>query len=271
MTERPNETERRRWNDPYWSGVWPRREQLTGAVTPALFEHLQLQPGERVLDIGSGAGITALEAAKLVGTTGEVVGADISAPLVAFSTRRAQDEDATNIRFVVADVQEEKIPGAPFDVALSQFGVMFFESPRAAFQNIRGHLREGGRLGFACWQVAKNNRWHLSRALAPFVPPPPPPAPGASATGPFSLGDPTYTKGILQDAGFHDIGHTALDLVAIVGPDAIVDEDQLVFLGVTEDRLAAAREAVAAHLAQFARPDGRYDAPLAVQVFTATS
>ena len=63
--------------------------------------------------------------------------------------------------------------------------------------------------------------------------------------------------------------HTAFDLVANVGPDAIVDEDQLVFLGVPEDQLPEAREAVAAHLTQFARPDGRYDAPLAVQIFLA--
>jgi SAM-dependent methyltransferase len=265
----PNETERRRWNDPYWSGVWPRHEQLTGAVTPVLFEHLQLQPGERVLDIGSGAGITSITASGLVGTTGEVVGADISASLVDFSTRRAANENATNIRFVVADVQEDQIPGAPFDVALSQFGVMFFDAPRTAFRNIHRHLREGGRLGFACWQVAENNKWHLSRALAPFLPAAPPPAPGTSATGPFSLGDPAHTTAILEDAGFHGIEHTPFDLVADVGPDAIVDEDQLVFLGVTEDRLPEAREAVAAHLTQFVRPDGRYDAPLAVQIFIA--
>ena len=267
----PNETERRRWNDPYWSGVWPRREQLTGAVTPLLLEHLQLMPGERVLDIGSGAGITSIAASALVGTTGEVVGADISAPLVAFSTRRAANENAMNVRFVVADVQEDEVPGAPFDVALSQFGVMFFDSPPTAFRNIRGHLRQGGRLGFACWQVAENNKWHLSRALGPFLPPAPPPTPGTSATGPFSLGDPARTKALLGDAGFQDIEHTAFDLVADVGPDAIVDEDQLVFLGVTEDRLPEAREAVAAHLAQFARPDGRYDAPLAVQIFIAST
>ena len=236
-----------------------------------LLERLQLKPGERVLDIGSGAGITTIAASALVGETGEVVGADISAPLVTYSTQRAADEGALNTRFVVADVQEEQIPGAPFDVALSQFGVMFFESPRAAFGNIRRHLREGGRLGFACWQVAENNKWHLSRALGPFLPPAPPPAPGMSATGPFSLGDPEHTKGILEDAGFHDISRSALDLVADVGPDAIVDEDQLVFLGVTKDLLPAAREAVAAHLAQFERPDGRYDAPLAVQIFVATT
>jgi SAM-dependent methyltransferase len=236
-----------------------------------LLEHLELEPGERVLDIGSGAGITTLAASALVGDNGEVLGADISAPLVAFSTQRAADEGALNIHFVVADVQEEQLPGAPFDVAMSQFGVMFFESPRKAFGNIRAHLREGGRLGFVCWQVAENNKWHLSRALGPFLPTAPPPAPGTSATGPFSLGNPDHTKGILDDAGFRDVVHIPLELIADVGPDAIVDEDQLIFLGVSEDQLPAAREAVAAHLAQFERADGRYDAPLAVQIFLAAT
>jgi SAM-dependent methyltransferase len=267
----PNEVERRRWNDPYWSSVWPRREQLTGAVTPMLLELVSLGAGERVLDVGSGAGITTIAASALVGETGEVVGADISAPLVAYSTQRAIDEGASNVRFLVADVQQDQIPGAPFDVALSQFGVMFFDSPHLAFANIRSHLREGGRFGFACWQAAENNRWHLSRALAPFLPPPPPPAPGTSPTGPFTLGDPEHTTGLLEGAGFHDVSRTALDLVANVGPDAIVDEEQLAFLGVPEELLPAAREAVAEHLRQFERPDGRYDAPIAVQIFLATT
>jgi SAM-dependent methyltransferase len=236
-----------------------------------LLELLALEAGERVLDIGSGAGITTIAASGVIGDTGEVVGADISAPLVAYSAKRAIDEGALNVRFVVADVQEDQIPGAPFDVAMSQFGVMFFDSPQAAFRNIRSQLREGGRLGFGCWQTAENNRWHLSRALGPFLPPPPPPAPGTSATGPFSLGNPEHTKDLLEAAGFHDVSRTALDLVANVGPDAIVDEDQLVFLGVPEALLPAAREAVAEHLAQFERPDGRYDAPIAVQIFLATA
>ena len=81
----------------------------------------------------------------------------------------------------------------------------------------------------------------------------------------------TPPREILEGAGFKNIEHTAFDVVADVGPEAIVDEEQLVFLGVPEDRLPEAREAVAAHLTQFARPDGRYDAPLAVQIFLAGS
>ena len=45
----------------------------------------------------------------------------------------------------------ETVPGGAFDVAISQFGVMFFDEPETAFANIRRQLVSGGRLAFACW------------------------------------------------------------------------------------------------------------------------
>src|SRR5579875_1572479 len=120
-----NDAERRLWNDPTWSAAWLRREALTGLATPLLLEQLGLGLGERVLDVGCGAGASTLAAAALVGPTGEVLGADISVPLIAHATRRAAAAGVDAVRFVVADVQEEQLPGAPFDVAMSQFGVMY--------------------------------------------------------------------------------------------------------------------------------------------------
>ena len=115
-----NAAERRRWNDEYWSSVWPKREQLTSAVTDILLGHLDLVEGERVLDVGSGGGTTTIAAGRLVGPRGSAVGADISAPLVEFARRRATDQRAVNVTFLVADVQHDVIPGGPFDVALSR-------------------------------------------------------------------------------------------------------------------------------------------------------
>ena len=112
-----NEAERRRWNDKYWASVWPRREQLTGAVTELLLDAVGLVAGERVVDIGSGGGTAAFAAAELVGPTGSVVGADISVPLVGYATQRARDRGAANVRFVVADVQREGVDGGPFTAA----------------------------------------------------------------------------------------------------------------------------------------------------------
>ena len=197
-----NVVERRRWNDACWASVWPKREAMTSSVTEILLSHLDLRTGERVLDVGSGGGITAIAAVDRVGPGGSVVGADISAPLVELASRRAADRQIPNLSFCVADVQRDTVPGAPFDVAVSQFGVMFFDEPVTAFANIRRHLAPGGRFAFACWQPIERNPWFLGPALADFALAPPPPAPGKSPTGPFSLSDPERVGEILAGAGW---------------------------------------------------------------------
>jgi SAM-dependent methyltransferase len=231
---------------------------------------LQLGEGERVLDIGSGGGTATLAAGRQVGSRGSVVGADISAPLVALARQRAADKRTTNVSFSVADVQRDTLAGGPFDAALSQFGVMFFDQPVVAFANIRRHLVPGGRLAFACWQAIEQNPWFVGPALAAYVPPPAPPAPGRSPTGPFSLSDPERVDAILAGAGWTGTGRTAYELIAKVDSDAIVDDGQLTFLGVRPDRFDQARRAVDEQLDQLRADDGRINAPLSVQIFTAT-
>jgi SAM-dependent methyltransferase len=266
-----NEAERKRWNDEYWASVWPRREQLTSAVTDPLLERLSLAPGERVLDVGSGGGTSALAAGPVIGPTGSVVGADISAPLVAFATRRARDLGVANVGFVNADVQRDTIDGGPFTAAMSQFGVMFFDEPVVAFANIRAQVEPGGRLAFACWQGTEKNPWFVGPALGPFIRPPPQPGPGKSPTGPFTLADAQHTMNILTAAGWSSIDRSAYERMVTVDRDAILDDAQLTFLGVPERRLDEAKGAVDNHLAGLRRDDGRYNAPLAFQIFTATS
>jgi SAM-dependent methyltransferase len=146
---------------------------------------------------------------------------------------------------------------------------MFFDEPVVAFANIRAQLAPGGRLAFVCWQAPANNPWFVGPSLTPFVAAPSPPAGGKSPTGPFSLADPDHTTGILAAAGWSAIERTAHERTVTVDPDAIVDDGQLTFLGVSDRDFDAARTAVSDHLADLQRDDGRYNAPLAFQVFTA--
>jgi SAM-dependent methyltransferase len=265
-----NETERRRWNNQDWVAVWPKRERLTDAITPFLLDALALRPGERVLDVGSGGGKATIAAARAVGPSGIAVGADVSVPLTDLALQRAADAGIDNVSFQVADVQQDRIVGGPFDVGMSQFGVMFFDDPVAAFTNIRSHLELRGRIAFACWQTIDRNPWFIGTALAGLAPLPPRPEPGKSPTGPFAFGDPTRTQGILEAAGFAQVHRRARDLVAEIPQDAVVDEAQLTFMGVPADKLAAATAAVNDHLAQFRSGPGLAKFPLAFQVFQAT-
>ena len=266
-----NQAERRRWNDAQWVAHWPKRERLTDAVTPFLLEALDLRRGERVLDVGSGGGKAALAAAALVGDHGAVVGADISVPLTELANERAEAAKAGNARFRVVDVQSERADDGPFDVAMSQFGVMFFDEPVTAFANIRTHLRPDGRLGFACWQAIVCNPWFIGAALGGIAPAPPQPEPGKSPTGPFALGDPERVRAILDAAGFVDLSLVNHDLTVEAPDDSVVDDAQLAFIGVPAERMAEARVAVDRHLAQFRQPSGESRFPLAFQIVTAVN
>jgi SAM-dependent methyltransferase len=262
-----NELERGRWNDEQWVTVWPKRERMTDAVTAFVLDAAALRPGERVLDVGCGGGNTSLAATRAVGSDGAVVGADISTQLTALAQRRATEAGVENADFYVADMQVDTVAGAPFDAAISQFGVMFFDEPRTAFANIRGHLRPGGRLAFACWQSMEENTWFFGRAIANLVPPPPAPAPGKSPTGPFSLADPAQTTAMLQTAGFEEIVRTPHELAVDVPRDALVDLGQLAFLGISAENLEVAAKTVDDYMRQFEVGDDTLRLPLAFQIF----
>jgi SAM-dependent methyltransferase len=264
-----NEFEQRRWNDERWVAVWPKRERLTDAISEYLLNAAALRSGERVLDIGCGGGKTSMAAARLVGGDGAVVGADLSAPLSELAGQRAAEAGVDNVDFRVLDVQTDAIEDGHFDVAISQFGVMFFDEPVTAFRNVRTHLRPGGRIAFACWQSMESNPWFFATAVAEFAPPPPTPAPGKSPTGPFALADPDLSTHILQSAGFANIRRTVRQIEVEVPEDSVVDEAQLRFAGIPEDKLPEAQDAVAAHMQQFKLENGLSRFPLAFQLFQA--
>jgi SAM-dependent methyltransferase len=266
-----NEMERERWNDERRTTVWPKRELLTDEVTPLLLAAASPQPGERIVDVGCGGGRSSLAAGRAVGAEGAVVGVDVSRGLLRLAEERRQSAGAANLSFVLADAQTDSFPGGPFDAAISQFGVMFFDDPVAAFANIRSQLRPGGRLAFACWQPLHANPWFFLDAVSPFVPPAPPPEPGSVATGPFVLADPVRTTAILEDAGFARVAHEAHELEAEAPEDSVLDDLQLSSLRVPEERLGEARAAAREHLAQFRISEGRWRFPIAFFIFTAST
>ena len=260
---KPNAMERRRWNDAYWTATWPAREALTGSVTAGLLERLGLRDGERVLDVGSGAGTTTIAVARAVAPSGSVVGADLSAPLVDLATHAATRERVDNVRFVVVDVQTDPLPGGPFTVAMSQFGVMFFEEPVTALANVRAHVDGDGRLAFACWQPAAKNPWYLGHALAGLLPAPAPARALRTRDRPVRLRGPGRREGLLAAAGWGSIEVEGVETRPSSPERSSPSDGQPAFLGVPASRLGEASAAIDRHLAGFDVVDGRFRVPIA--------
>jgi ubiquinone/menaquinone biosynthesis C-methylase UbiE len=229
-----------------------------------------LQSGETVLDIGCGGGGTSLAAGLRVQPGGSVVGVDISQELLTLARQRAVDTDVGNVAFRLADMQVERL-GDTFDVAISQFGVMFFDEPSAAFASIRSHLRPGGRLVFACWQSVDLNPWHTSRVLRPFVPAVAVPGPGKSPTSPFALGDPEETTDILDRAGFTEVAFSGFQITVDAPASAVVESSLYEFMGIKDADVGNVNRVLERHLEQFRIGDDLYRYPLAFWVCRAVA
>jgi SAM-dependent methyltransferase len=161
---------------------------------------------EHVLDIGCGTGQTTRGAARLA-ATGSALGVDITEPMIAQARALAAAEGLHNARFESGDAQIHGLPPQHFDIAISRYGTMFFADPIAAFRNIRGALRPGGRLVMLVWQAHEANEWSVAiqQALAPYYE-----SPSASPGAPdhFSLAEPGTVERIVGAAGFSNTTFT---------------------------------------------------------------
>jgi SAM-dependent methyltransferase len=199
------------WNEqagPTWAELQP---LLDAQIAPLGLRGLQaLAPaaGERILDIGCGCGDTTLAIAQRVAPGGEVMGLDLSAPMLDVARRRAAA--IAGISFLQADAQTVQFP-VPFEASFSRFGVMFFEDAVAAFTNIHAALVPGGRLVFVCWRHALENAWMMVplNAASHFLPPLEPMDP--DAPGPFSLAAADRVRAVLQQSGFRNVQTEAFD------------------------------------------------------------
>jgi SAM-dependent methyltransferase len=200
------------WNDQSgerWVANQARLDTMLAVFGHAAIEAAAPATGERVLDVGCGAGSSSLTLAARVGPGGQVLGVDISEPLI--DRARALAPQNTPVLFQVADASSAELPEAAFDLLFSRFGMMFFDDPTGAFAHMRRALRPGGRVAFVCWRGAAENDWVRlpMNALKGIVPQNAPPDP--EAPGPFSFGDRWRVSRILTTAGFTDIAIAPFD------------------------------------------------------------
>jgi SAM-dependent methyltransferase len=192
-----------------------RHERMRGRLTARLLAAAQIKDRENILDIGCGCGDTTILAARAA-SSGHALGADFSRIQVA-EARRLAACGVANARFEVADAQVHPFGAGVFDVVLSNFGVMFFDNPAAAFANLGKALRRGGRLAFLCWRTREENPFFTigfadAAAVLGF----------RELAGPdaaFSLAGTGRVGALLSGAGFGGIEYAKVDEPMLIGRD----------------------------------------------------
>jgi SAM-dependent methyltransferase len=208
MNSEANAAQQEYWNKiagPRWVGLAGFVERRVQSVNDLLLARSAVAPGERVLEIGCGTGAATVPSAEAVGERGEIVGADISEPMLAAARKRIAENGLRNVTLLQADAQTHPFEPNSFDLITSRFGVMFFADPTAAFRNLLPALRHGGRLCFVCWAALEDNRhWLIPYEVAlRHLGPPAPKDP--RAPGPMAFSDPDYVRSFLGKAGFDAI------------------------------------------------------------------
>jgi len=199
-----------------WVAQQDRMDIQLAPLGDAVMAALAVQHGERVLDVGCGAGTTTAELARL---GARATGTDISAPLIARARQRHRE-----CEFVLADSQTQSFTG--FDAVFSRFGVMFFDDPVAAFANLARAVAPTGRLAFVCWRSVRDNPLFTAPLAAAATAGIPIPAPGdPHAPGPFAFADPDRVARILGDAGWRDVAITPHNIA--IGGNPVADSVEL--------------------------------------------
>jgi SAM-dependent methyltransferase len=197
----------------YWSSEsghqWISQETFLDAAMAAilgrLLERANISPKENVLDIGCGTGASTLAAAVETGPAGHVTGLDIAEQLLNRARIRSNDAGLQNTTFILADAQTYQFVADSFDAIISRFGLMFFESPVAAFANMARGLKPNGRLVFAAWAPAAGNPWFSiprDAAIARLGKPAPA---DPFAPGPLAFQDVERVTKLMEQAGLKGV------------------------------------------------------------------
>ena len=116
-------------------------------LTERLFREAGIGPGQRVLDLGSGTGDVAMLAARMVGSSGEVVAIERDARTIDRARVRAADAGLHNIDFVQSDIAEFTTESS-FDAAVGRYILQFLPDPEAVLRKVASLVSSDGALVF---------------------------------------------------------------------------------------------------------------------------
>ena len=226
---------------------------------PSLLTAAEIGAGDQVLDMATGTGEAAIAAISLLGDTGVVVGADISAAML----RTARARLPRSYRAIVTDGQALAFQDASFDAVICQLGLMFFPDPARGLAEFRRVLRHGGCAAVCVISTAeKAPMWGvLAETLSRHLP-----EQREALHLSFSLAHRPRLEAMLAAAGFRQVRVTWETRDGIIESfdeywaaiEAGGGQQPLIYLSLPEQERRAVREEVRAGLSPFEK-NGRLE------------
>ena len=182
-----------------------------GPIAQGLVEELDVQPGERVLDLGCGRGAALLPLARAAGPTGSALGLDLAPRMVELTARDARDLPQVEVR--LGDASAPDVPAQAYDVVSCCLVLFFLPDPAAAVRSWVPALAPGGRVGVTTFGP-QDERWKaVDDLFRPYLPPALSDARTTGAKGPF--GSDEGVAALLTGAGLADVrtAHRTVELV----------------------------------------------------------
>ena len=175
----------------------------------------ELPAGAHVLDVATGTGVVAREAAQAVGSTGRVTALDVTESMLAIARGQPAEAGAAPIDYVQSAIEDAPLAPGAFHAAFCQQALQFFDEPARALARIRQALRSDGHLYVALWGSEEEHtltvamqRALLECGLNDFT---------GFLTKVHRLHNPALVNGILGQGGFVVERQEAVDVV----PDGI--------------------------------------------------
>jgi arsenite methyltransferase len=152
-----------------------------------------LQPGEVVLDLGSGAGFDSFLAARKVGDTGAVIGIDMTPDMIRLSRENAQKGEYRNVEFRLGEIENMPVEDNSVDVILSNCVINLSPDKKAVYREANRVLKKGGRLAISDMVASGELPPEIKNDLALH---------SACVSGALQVDE---LEGILKEAGFKEI------------------------------------------------------------------
>ncbi len=176
--------------------------RLLGPYGYDLMNRMEAKVRERILDLATGPGESAMSLARIVGPEGFVVGVDLSERMVELATQASRQRRLDNAEFRVMDAEHLAFPDGSFDAVVSRLGFQIFTNPEAVAREAYRVLRPGGRIVVAVWSTA-DKAAALYALVGPMLEFAEPDETGYLPT-PYELGGPGEMTALLAKVGFQD-------------------------------------------------------------------